>query len=777
MLYSPFNIFLERVRLLFKKRVQDGQLAYLGDSDLPGARVEIPDRVGYVYCRFPGGRDATGAAKYSTPFPVRSAGAAFLNYPGAPVYVAYGKNDELQIIEAHYAELDKAGIDTRILNPLHQQSKWVYLWQLTIGLSSAVANSVNDSFLVTIKKYRHYVNNRFQSLETGLQADKIDLTAYNPATDMHRYAAVWTDTYLNVVEVTTSTTQSMFTPLDATDIQELVAERPPDAIPHKAFYLANNAGTVVQQAASDVDLRQFLNTPQIHGFPNPVEYRERIHPDRQVLFAGSMVVTGSLEILGSLVGIDSGTEGGGSGGIGGMTDFTVAGDSGTPQTIEDGNTLSILGGTGLSSVASATDTVTVNLDNTAVTPGSYTYSSLTVDAQGRLTAASSGAAPGTMSSFDIDADSGSVANIGNGELVEILGDGNTTESSIAANVITVGLKAAARPKLCDFRLSQAGIPYINITNGTSLDFVPVASATLTLPVAGVWHYFDAGDVTEQVEFNHVQTGNVTSGSTVITSMSNTERLAVGMKIAGTGINAAATISSIDSATQITMSHTASATNTGVTLTFTFPAAVNYDVFLKRVGGVVIPKYRKWSTGTSRGYTLTILDGVPVNDTDTDMRLMGCLRADASGFQRTERLCYISNQYHPYPHRMQVIDTTDSWNYTSTSFRYARGQNTNRLEIMSVHDYLFGSFHLTAYCQSTSPMYCGIGLNNSGAPTYGVGGVAPAAFQTPGVFDLDLELAAGFATVDWLEKGNTGGVWYGDQGASGLQSGLKGWVMA
>ena len=172
------------------------------------------------------------------------------------------------------------------------------------------------------------------------------------------------------------------------------------------------------------------------------------------------------------------------------TSWTLTGDSGT-QTVDGGDTVDIAGGTGITTAASATDTLTVTLDNTAVSAGSYgsatAIPTFTVDAQGRLTAAGTA----TISSdLTIGADSGSddVVRVGT-DTINFAGTSNETTTTVSNNTITVGLASSvsgltsvSSTTLTDGTASLSSGALTGATNGTfsgTVQYGSLSDGTIT----------------------------------------------------------------------------------------------------------------------------------------------------------------------------------------------------------------------------------------------------------------------------------------------------------
>ena len=95
----------------------------------------------------------------------------------------------------------------------------------------------------------------------------------------------------------------------------------------------------------------------------------------------------------------------------GMASFSAAGDSGSTQSITNGNTLTIAGGTGLDSVAGATDTITLNIDATVATlSGTQTLTNKSLTAP--ILTGSSSAAGSILFREDTDNGTNAVTLIG-----------------------------------------------------------------------------------------------------------------------------------------------------------------------------------------------------------------------------------------------------------------------------------------------------------------------------------------------------------------------------
>jgi hypothetical protein len=225
----------------------------------------------------------------------------------------------------------------------------------------------------------------------------------------------------------------------------------------------------------------------------------------------------------------------------------------------------------------------------------------------------------------------------------------------------------------------------------------------------------------------------------------------------------------------------------------------YDVFVWSDSGTMrATRGPLWSSDTSRGTgagttELERVGGIYLNKVDITNgpaanrgTYVGTIRSDGSAqINDTVLLRYVWNAYHAVKRPMRAVDATNTWNYSTATWRQANAAATNQISYVvglsndAVEAKVVG--HAVNSGATVRGVSVGIGVDSTSANTASLTGrvqvdntatvMAIASYAGyPGI---------GKHTLAWLEKGNGTDTqtWSGDGGFSDaeLQSGISGVV--
>jgi hypothetical protein len=145
--------------------------------------------------------------------------------------------------------------------------------------------------------------------------------------------------------------------------------------------------------------------------------------------------------------------------------------------------------------------MTVDLATSGVSAGTYTYPTLTVDAYGRVTSASSAAAAGTVTSV----------SVAPGDGIQVTGSPVTTSGTI--NITNTGVTRLNAGTGISLSGSNGNVTVSTTVSGGTVTGVTVASTTLTVSGSPIT---TTGTITINLPSTITLTGNITGGNLIST---------------------------------------------------------------------------------------------------------------------------------------------------------------------------------------------------------------------------------------------------------------------
>jgi hypothetical protein len=216
--------------------------------------------------------------------------------------------------------------------------------------------------------------------------------------------------------------------------------------------------------------------------------------------------------------------------------------------------------------------------------------------------------------------------------------------------------------------------------------------------------------------------------------------------------------------------------------------VPVDVFIYDNAGTLTLELVNWTNGTTRATALTTQDGVYVKSGATTRRYLGtfCPTAAATTEDSDSRR-FVWNYYNRIPRYLSAVETTNSWNYTTATWRQTNNVTTvgaTRVEIVIgvAEDLIEAGTHMAQVYNSGANVGAGQGIGIDSTSTNSAqvfGGVAlTAGGQSTGCQYRGYP-GIGYHYLQWLERSGAAGTttWVGDNGGAEQQSGMWAVVMA
>lgn len=223
------------------------------------------------------------------------------------------------------------------------------------------------------------------------------------------------------------------------------------------------------------------------------------------------------------------------------------------------------------------------------------------------------------------------------------------------------------------------------------------------------------------------------------------------------------------------------------LSIAVPATTStmYDTFVYSSSGTATLELTAWTNDTTRATALVAQDGVLSKTGALTRRYVGSFRTTGVSGQTEDSFAkrYVWNFYNRALRGMRVLEITDTWAYSTNTYRQANAAAGNQLDfIVGWADTLVEGLVLANVSGNATglPMWVAIGEDSTSAAATGCLVGAQTTFNTSIPTGLQTSLkkypAVGRHVWVWLEKAGAATVtWYGDNGADGTQSGIHGTI--